>query len=174
MKPTLERIAESVKAMASVIAFFPKDELAQRIVTASIASFVNTEAELDWLTIAACGSMRDFERGGGLPELRGLFCTRFKPADGFYQHTTTPGYRAEDLEQQFLRRELEADSRRLEEYQRRAFAAPAADREPFPVPEARRIVSGEPAESKVDRAIRTHRRAAKGLKGVSAATTIVH
>src|SRR5258708_4599346 len=107
MKPTDEKFVEAVHAMGLLIPFFPQDDIAQAIIAKYLSVFVNTEAELQWLTAAACGGIRDWERSGGLPELRGLFCTQFKPADGVTAYCTTPGYRASDLEARFFAQELE-------------------------------------------------------------------
>ena len=131
MKPTPEQIMNSVQSMASMIPFFPKDDLGQKIITASLAKFVNTQEELEWLTVSACEVLRDWERGGGLPELRGIFCTRFKPADGQYTHTTTPCFQAENLEAQFFAKEREDNERQYQEYKRLA----GPDAKPFLLPE---------------------------------------
>jgi len=121
---------KAVQSMASMIPFFPKDDLGQKIVTASLAKFVNTQEELEGLTVTACEVLRDWERGGGLPELRGIFCTRFKPADGQYTHTTTPCFQADALEAQFFAKEREENERRYEEYKRLA----GPDAKQFPLP----------------------------------------
>jgi len=135
MKPTEEKFVEAVHAMGLLIPFFPKDDIAQAIIARHLSSFVNTETELQWLTAAACGSIRDWERNGGLPELRGLFCTQFTPADGVAAYCTTPGYRASDLEAQFFAKELEDNNRRYEEFRQLA----GSDAKPFPLPKPKLI-----------------------------------
>src|SRR5258706_12940211 len=135
MKPTPEQLMSAVQSMTSMIPFFPKDDIGQKIITASLAKFVNTQDELEWLTVVACESIRDWDKGGGLPELRGLFCTRFKPADGITQYCTTPGYTATDLEAQFFAKEREQNEQRYEEFKRLA----GPDAEAFPLPKPKLI-----------------------------------
>ncbi len=132
MKPTVKDFLKSVAMMASSIPFFPSDEIGQLVVVRMMERFVNTKDELDWLADTACGSIRDWQRGGGIPELRGLFCTRFKPADGIMTYSVTPGYRTEDLEADFFAKEREENERRYEEYKR--LAGPDAKLFPLPKP----------------------------------------
>jgi hypothetical protein len=132
VKPESTKFIEAVRAMAALIPFFPKDEISQRIIATELEKFVNTDVELSWLTSVACGSMRDWEKGGGLPELRGIFCTRFKPADGIQQYCTTPGFRAEDREAEFFAKEREENESRYQEYKR--LAGPDAKQFSLPKP----------------------------------------
>ncbi len=132
MKPTPEQFMKAVLKMAAMIPFFPKDEDDQKLISLSLSRFVNTDEELDWLVITACDAMRDWERGGGLPELRGLFCTQFKPADGRYEGCSTPSYQPAALEATFFRKEVEENERRYEEYKR--LAGPDAKAFPLPKP----------------------------------------
>lgn len=139
MKPESTKFMEAVHTMAVLIPFFPKDEIAQRMIADQLERFINNQQELLWLTATACGSLRDWERAGGLPELRGLFCTRFKPADGIVAYSTTPGYTASDLEARFFTQEREDNDRSLEEYKRERLTAPTEDQAAFPLPKPKLI-----------------------------------
>jgi hypothetical protein len=94
MKPTPKQLAGAVEELAA-IPFFPSEEGARIAITTQISRFVGDEKQLRWLVDAALGAMRKWE---GLPELRGLFCTRFKPADGVEAYCSLPGYTANDCE----------------------------------------------------------------------------
>lgn len=138
MKPTVKQFSESVAAMSEVIPFFPKSETAKKLLATLLAQFVNTKPELDWLTLKSCELIRDWEKSGGIAELRGLFCTQFAPADGIAADCTTPGYRAEEREARFFSQELEQDARRLESYQRKALANPD-EPQMVPLPPVKRL-----------------------------------
>lgn len=88
------QIIKGVRAMAA-IPFFPTDEYAQQAIMTEIGKFVDREDGLKWLFDAAMNTMRKWE---GIPELRGLYCTRFKPADGVEAISTLPGYSPVDCE----------------------------------------------------------------------------
>jgi hypothetical protein len=141
MKPTLEEISKHVDVMAAIIPFFPKGEIAKLIISQSIQNFVNHPGELNWLVSTACSHFRDWERGGGLAELRGLFCTRFRPADGIETYSATAGFSAHDLEMRSIEQNAASDAARFERYKTESLNAPAEDRKPFHLPKPKRIPS---------------------------------
>lgn len=93
MKPTSAQVFNAVKTMRLAIAFVPTAEEATAIILMSLGNMVATKAQLDWLTYIACNVMGKWS----LAELRGLFCTRFDPADGIRVECTIPGYTPEDM-----------------------------------------------------------------------------
>lgn len=94
MKPTSGQLARAVSEMGA-IPYFPTDSGAQLAVMKQLERFVSGEKELRWLVDTAAGVMREWK---GVPELRGLYCTRFKPADGVEANCSLPGYTPEDSE----------------------------------------------------------------------------
>ncbi len=97
-----EAIVAAVRRL-SVIPFFPTDENARLEVMRAIESMLGTaqlngtspQQRLDWLITTTINEMRTWL---GIPDLRGLYCSRWKPADGREGYSTLPGYRAEDSE----------------------------------------------------------------------------
>lgn len=107
MKPTSEQIAGAVHEMAQVIPYFPSDEAGQLIIMRQMERFVSHAHELRWLVDTATGVMRKWE---SIPELRGLYCTRFKPADGIEANCSLPGFTPEESEMRYA---LEESKRRM-------------------------------------------------------------
>jgi hypothetical protein len=150
---TSEDVARAITLMKLIIPFFPTHELALQVVQRSIESFVSTREQLEWLAKTACDNMRSFS----LPELRGIFCTRFPPADGVYANAETPGFTPEDqmasVEAAYHRREAEEFDRNLIEWKREAkLLTGSEDPEPFELPSlafkeipAPKIVESQPA-----------------------------
>lgn len=129
---------QAVVAMASVIPFFPQDHTAQLMIATCIEQFVETKKQLDWLTMQAISHIRDWSKAGGVPELRGIFCTGYKPADGQETYASTPGFTASDLEQQYIQREMERSEQRLLSYQEEA-RAKRHELENFPLPDVKKL-----------------------------------
>ncbi len=88
---TLYLAAETLQA----IPYYPTSGIAQAAIMREIAKFVDQPDRLRWLVETAVGNMREWT---GVPELRGLYCTRYKPADGNEADCTTPGYTANECE----------------------------------------------------------------------------
>ncbi len=104
MRPTAEQLARAVSELGA-IPYFPTDSGAQLAVMNQLERFVSGGNELRWLVDAAIAVMREWK---GMPELRGLYCTRLKPADGKEENCSLPGFTAEESE---MRLELEATHR---------------------------------------------------------------
>lgn len=138
-KPTLQDCLDAVEGMAGVIPYFTKQGVGQRIIAAAIEQFINTNEELEWLMLRACGHIADWEKAGGLMELRGMFCTRFKPADGIVTGATSPGFSGPDLERQHEAEVRAENDLRLEEYRRKAELMAPEDRKPFELPPVKKI-----------------------------------
>lgn len=89
--------AEIVRAIArlSVLKFFPPDGPARTELMRFFERMVSTPQQLNWLVNSLIDRVGEYP---GTAEIRGLFCTRFKPKDGIEVCCTLPGFRAEDME----------------------------------------------------------------------------
>ena len=95
MEEALERLA--------AIPYFPSSDGAvleimhqlKNMIGAEIVYGSTPQERLDWLISAAINAMRAWS---GIPELRGLYCSRWKPADRIEAYSSLPGYTAEDSE----------------------------------------------------------------------------
>ena len=141
MKPSSTEVAKAVVLMGQVIKNFPTDDAAVEMVQQSIKSFVGEASQLRWLVATACNTMRWFS----LPELRGIFCSRFPPADGLYTAAETPGFTpgetartAEEAYRQRIQAEYEC---KLIEWKREAKLL--GQGEPQPI-DLRQLLEGEP------------------------------
>lgn len=133
MKPepvTCEQITAAVLTMAEMIPFAPQSRAGQLIVIKALESFVSTDQQLAWLTDTAVNHMRKFS----LPELRGLFCTRWKPKDGISEYSTMPGFTAADLEGQYIERQAQETAALIEKWKSEKLLAPPGEVEPFTLP----------------------------------------
>ena len=93
-KPDDREISEAVE-MLGALAYFPAEAGARRAVAFVLRSMVNTTKELRWLVNAMLNQAGQWR---GTVDIRGIFCTRFKPADGQEAVTSTAGFSAEDME----------------------------------------------------------------------------
>lgn len=64
-----------------------------------LAKLCNTKRELNWLVEEVVNKIGTWP---GPKELRGIFCTKFDPADGIDAWCSLPGYRPSDGEQRAL------------------------------------------------------------------------
>lgn len=130
VRPTLEQITAAVLVMAEMIPFFPTSKAGQMIVIRALESFVSTDQQLAWLTDRAVNHMRKFN----LPELRGLFCTRWKPADGVQEFSTLPGFTTADLEAQAFDQQAQQTAELIEKWKNQKLLAAPGSVEPFELP----------------------------------------
>ena len=97
------RAIQEAMGRLSAIPFFPSNDGAvleimrqlENMIGAEIVYGSTPQQRLDWLVSAAINGMRTW---GGIPELRGLLCWRWKPADGIESYSSLPGYSAGDSE----------------------------------------------------------------------------
>jgi hypothetical protein len=94
----LEQIESAVSELAA-IPFFPAESGARFAIMRSVEQFVSGSRELRWLIDAAVNHMREWK---GAAELRGLYCTRFKPLDGIEESCSLRGFTAADSEAAYL------------------------------------------------------------------------
>ena len=88
---------EEAVGRLSAIPFFPSSDGAVLEIMRQLKNMIGGEIvygstpqeRLDWLVAAAVNAMRTW---GGVPELRGLLCTRWKPADRIEAYSSLPGY----------------------------------------------------------------------------------
>jgi hypothetical protein len=127
---TREQITAAVLVLAEMIPFAPQSRAGQLIVIQALESFLSTDEQLAWLTNTAVNHMRKFS----LPELRGLFCTRWKPKDGINEYATTAGFTAADLEGQYIERQAAETAALMEKWKSEKLLAPPGTVEPFVLP----------------------------------------
>jgi hypothetical protein len=134
MKLKREDVTKAVAMMSQSIPFFPVGDLGLEVVQRSIESFVTTTEQLDWLTNTACNTMRKFS----LPELRGIFCSRFAPADQMWVAAETPGFTPDEAvsaaEQAYHEREQRDYERKLLEWKEEQKLLGPGSLEPFEIP----------------------------------------
>lgn len=104
--------ADHAVARLALLEFFPSEVVARAELAKLMMRIVSTPEELEWLVTTM---INHFERWRGPKEMRGLFCTRFRPADGVEETCTVAGFTALDSESGYLeqfsadrRKELEA------------------------------------------------------------------
>src|SRR5438445_11019589 len=102
MKPTQMHFTEAVIKLSVLIRYFDKSDLHMELVAREMAKFVSTVESLEWLTQTAINHMRSWS----LTELRGIYCSRYRPADGVEESATETSVCA-DRERRY--HEIEAD-----------------------------------------------------------------
>jgi hypothetical protein len=134
-RPTVTRITGVLAriAEADVIPFFPKTEDGWIIMAAEIANFVEDTAGLDLLARMTIRHLKKYE---GVISLRQVYCAYRTPADGVYPAEALPGFRTEECEARYKLTDEMRRADRVEEYQR---LAPAEERVPFLLPEAKTL-----------------------------------
>jgi hypothetical protein len=66
-------------AELTLMKFFPSEKAARAALVAQVCSFATTNEQVDWLVKRALVCYNEWP---GIRELRALFCSRWKPADG--------------------------------------------------------------------------------------------
>lgn len=82
----------------SMLKFFPSDAGARAAVQKLLAKICPGKFELEWLV----DRLILLNEWPGPGQVRGLLCTRYKPADGIEADCALPGYRPEDYEARAL------------------------------------------------------------------------
>ena len=93
MKITNEHLAAALVQL-SMLKFFPQGQ-AQKAVALYLEKLCGTAERLMWLVGELVNHVDEWP---GPAEVRGLFCSRFRPADGIEADCTLPGYAAADGE----------------------------------------------------------------------------
>jgi hypothetical protein len=98
-KPTKKHIENAVGRL-SALQFFPSDVEGRAAIMRLIERMVGTVEQLQWLCMTMIDRVGTWR---GPVELRGVFCTRFKPADGIEASCVdTPGFTAMDSEAAYI------------------------------------------------------------------------
>lgn len=107
-----EQDAKIATARLSCLRYFPTEPGARSMIAHLFMRMVSMPDQLSWLVQQFIDHVGEWH---GPKELRGVFCTRFKPADGIEETSTLAGYSALDSEAGYLeqftnerRAELEA------------------------------------------------------------------
>ena len=103
MKPKPAEIAKAA-ARLTALSMFPTNPAAHGEIMRLMERMVPTAAALDWLVTTMIDRVGEWK---GTAQLRGLLCTRFKPADGIEMDCAIPGFTPADSET----RELEGHER---------------------------------------------------------------
>lgn len=79
-------------AELAVLDFYPSDIPARAAIVRLVGNMANSEEEVRWLIDRATGGM--YKKWPGVAELRALFCSHFKPRDGYivYSDMYPDGY----------------------------------------------------------------------------------
>lgn len=87
---TWEAASAAVGALCEVLEFAPKSAMAQSIITSGLMAMCSTEEQVKWLINEA--GMR-FTKWGecGLPVLRQILCSKYRPKDGI-DYSYTPAF----------------------------------------------------------------------------------
>ena len=89
------RIAQGVEKLGA-LRYFPPAEGAHKAVMELLYRMIETPEQLDWLVVTMIDRVGEWK---GTAELRGVYCTRFKPLDGVEGICSeTPGFTAPELE----------------------------------------------------------------------------
>ena len=124
MKPTSEQIKIAVGKLAA-LAMFPADPIARSAIMNALSRFVNTTQELNWLGRTMIDKVGVWH---GTAELRGVFCSKFKPADGEESVCAlTPGFTADDNENRYVESESDETAKRITEWKKQTKALPASE-----------------------------------------------
>lgn len=114
-----ELIVKAVGRLAC-LSFFPSDKDARTEVMRLLSRMVSEREELDWLIQTMIDKVG---RWHGPMELRGVFCTRYKPADGIEASCSVGEFSPEAIESRA--------------------ALQSAEYRALPVPNLRLLVAGE-------------------------------
>ena len=95
--------------------YFPTKSLAHAEIAQLVMRMVDTPEHLGWLLRSMIDRVGEWK---GPKELRGIFCTRFKPRDGIEELSQTSGFTPEDSEMASIwesaeRKRLEATPKRM-------------------------------------------------------------
>jgi len=106
--------ASGAVARLAVLTHFPSEAIARAELARMLLRMVSTGEQLEWLVRAFVDHVGAWH---GPREVRAVFCTRFKPADGVEEWSAIPGFTAADAESAYLERvepvkRIEAESPR--------------------------------------------------------------
>lgn len=103
MPPTEQDLQNAVEVLGA-LRFFPSDSGSRIGIKHVLRSMVGEEKQLDWLINTMLNQVGEWR---GTVDLRGIYCTRFKPAEGLEATTSTAGFSQDDLEAESSTKHLE-------------------------------------------------------------------
>jgi hypothetical protein len=121
-----EAIIRAVIALSN-IPYAPQDPDQQDALMEAIARFADQPDGLAWAVSIAIAK---WKRWLGPAELRALYCSRFRPADGIEADVMeTPGFTAADNEAAYMDAQGRDTAARMEQWKREAAQLPEAERQ---------------------------------------------
>lgn len=103
MKFTQRDIGFALSELA-MCRYFPSDEGTRAAIGVLLARMCPSKEALDWLVDQFVNHVGEWR---GPLELRGMLCTRYKPADGIEASSSVIGYRPEDGEARIFDQHLQ-------------------------------------------------------------------
>ena len=94
---TKKDLNAAVEELAA-IPYFPQGAGAKLAIAVQLGRFVDNNQKLRWLVDSAVNAMKEWK---GVAELRGLYCTRYKPSDGIEADCSLAGHTPEEGEMQY-------------------------------------------------------------------------
>lgn len=94
-KPITGKDITLAVADLTVLKYFPPEPIARAKIMQLIANMIATKGQLDWWIATMVNRVGIWN---GPAEARGVFCARFRPADGVEVQATLPGFTALDSE----------------------------------------------------------------------------
>lgn len=93
--------AAIIQAVAKLgaLTYFPSDPGARQALMELLGRMVSTPEQLDWLVRTLVDRVGTYP---GPAEIRGLFCTRFRPKDGVEVNCSLSGFSPADQERRYL------------------------------------------------------------------------
>jgi hypothetical protein len=90
-----ESMAIAAVRQMTALRYFPTEPAAHGSIAEILMRMVGNAEQLSWLTKIMLDRVGEWP---GTRELRAVFCTRFKPADGVEEWSMLPGFMATDSE----------------------------------------------------------------------------
>lgn len=113
MRPTENEFKRAVQTISAMKYFPITDPGVKTEVLDLLGHMVDTAENLEWLRVTCRDKVREWP---GLAEIRAIYCTSHRPADGIETVSAIPGFRGEDLEAQYQRELGEAQTRQLADW----------------------------------------------------------
>lgn len=90
-----EAEVKSYAARLTLLKYFPADPIARAMVVDFMAKLTGQKDRLEWLIAALVNHVGEWP---GPKEVRGILCSRYKPADGVEAECSVPGFTAGEIE----------------------------------------------------------------------------
>ena len=83
----------------AALPYYPNEEYARAEISRLFLRMVESPKQLEWLITVLLDRC---DRYPGIKEIRGVYCTRYKPLDGVEEYSTISGFTPGDSESQTL------------------------------------------------------------------------